>query len=405
MLYFAQARFYDPSDHRFTQQDPAKDGANWYVYCGNNPVLMCDPTGLVAVSSYGDSGYHIAQLQDFLSEYGYFTSSSRDARSFFGLFTTSALMRFQMFLIGYSWDDLFPISTGGKYIGCNQRTATAIQHVQGQNGGRVPAPEYMYDSTSPKVNARIRQPSNYFYIIRCEVYDNPYGINIKGFLQIARAEAEADVSRSNPRGRSYVWQNAAWCANFVKWVSDQAGVPSAEMGGMHRSTSTGDIMRWYIKQSRFKLSYSTQRDARHVRAGTTDPDPNNRYWRYDNSESNDRRYFDVSVPRFMEMFNDYGGNAGSLTKDHFDALLDQSSQQTYLPKEGDLIITRNNNPGPNNHIGIVEAYSGGIVYTIEGNTSDDGKSPTRVMRKQHDLRDLYVMGFCQNGSNSIGVVP
>ena len=40
MLYFAQARFYDASDHRFTQQAPAKDGANWYVNCGNNPVLF-----------------------------------------------------------------------------------------------------------------------------------------------------------------------------------------------------------------------------------------------------------------------------------------------------------------------------------------------------------------------------
>ena len=44
-LYFAQNRFYDADTHRFTQEDIVKDGANWYVYCGNAPVLRVDLTG------------------------------------------------------------------------------------------------------------------------------------------------------------------------------------------------------------------------------------------------------------------------------------------------------------------------------------------------------------------------
>ena len=44
-LYFAQNRFYDPADHRFTQEDPIKDGENWYAYCGNNPINGVDPFG------------------------------------------------------------------------------------------------------------------------------------------------------------------------------------------------------------------------------------------------------------------------------------------------------------------------------------------------------------------------
>ena len=48
-LYFAQNRFYDPADHRFTQEDPIKDGENWYGYCGDNPVLSMDYTGLTYV--------------------------------------------------------------------------------------------------------------------------------------------------------------------------------------------------------------------------------------------------------------------------------------------------------------------------------------------------------------------
>ena len=45
-LIYLRNRYYDPSIGRFTQEDPAKDGANWYVYCGNNPVAFVDPLGL-----------------------------------------------------------------------------------------------------------------------------------------------------------------------------------------------------------------------------------------------------------------------------------------------------------------------------------------------------------------------
>ena len=48
-LYFAQNRFYDPENHRFTQEDPAKDGWNWYAYCGNDPVNSTDPSGTLRV--------------------------------------------------------------------------------------------------------------------------------------------------------------------------------------------------------------------------------------------------------------------------------------------------------------------------------------------------------------------
>ena len=45
-LYFAQARFYDANIRRFIAIDPIKDGVNWYAYCGNNPIVFVDPTGL-----------------------------------------------------------------------------------------------------------------------------------------------------------------------------------------------------------------------------------------------------------------------------------------------------------------------------------------------------------------------
>ncbi len=42
---YLRARNYDPVIGRFTQQDPAMDGLNWYTYCGGNPVMYWDPTG------------------------------------------------------------------------------------------------------------------------------------------------------------------------------------------------------------------------------------------------------------------------------------------------------------------------------------------------------------------------
>ena len=47
--YFAQARMYDANNRRFVQEDPIRDGANWYTYAGNSPIVFVDPTGKVAV--------------------------------------------------------------------------------------------------------------------------------------------------------------------------------------------------------------------------------------------------------------------------------------------------------------------------------------------------------------------
>ncbi|MBC8138085.1 MAG: RHS repeat-associated core domain-containing protein [Fibrella sp.] len=44
-LVYMQARYYDPAIGRFTSEDPARDGANWFNYCGGDPVNMVDETG------------------------------------------------------------------------------------------------------------------------------------------------------------------------------------------------------------------------------------------------------------------------------------------------------------------------------------------------------------------------
>ena len=44
-LIYMRARWMDPLTGRFISEDPAGDGTNWYVYCGDNPVNAVDPTG------------------------------------------------------------------------------------------------------------------------------------------------------------------------------------------------------------------------------------------------------------------------------------------------------------------------------------------------------------------------
>ena len=43
---YLRARSYRPSTGRFTSEDVARDGLNWYTYCGNEPVSFIDPMGL-----------------------------------------------------------------------------------------------------------------------------------------------------------------------------------------------------------------------------------------------------------------------------------------------------------------------------------------------------------------------
>ncbi|MBP3562188.1 MAG: RHS domain-containing protein [Treponema sp.] len=44
-LYYFNARWYDCELGRFTTQDPARDGVNWWAYCGGNPITFVDPDG------------------------------------------------------------------------------------------------------------------------------------------------------------------------------------------------------------------------------------------------------------------------------------------------------------------------------------------------------------------------
>ncbi len=54
-------RYYDPSTGRFITQDPARDGENWYAYCGNGPLGGVDPLGLWESGSYLGDAWRFAK--------------------------------------------------------------------------------------------------------------------------------------------------------------------------------------------------------------------------------------------------------------------------------------------------------------------------------------------------------
>ncbi len=70
-------RFYDPGAGRFTQQDPAGAGVNWYAYAGGNPLTFVDPWGLSWLGNLynswasGDWAQHLGPLYDWTWNYGY----------------------------------------------------------------------------------------------------------------------------------------------------------------------------------------------------------------------------------------------------------------------------------------------------------------------------------------------
>ena len=71
--YYLRARYYNPDNGRFSQEDPIRSGLNWYAYCGNNPVMYVDPFGLEKIVVSGGlyqagDGYEYEFIDSALKE-------------------------------------------------------------------------------------------------------------------------------------------------------------------------------------------------------------------------------------------------------------------------------------------------------------------------------------------------
>ena len=70
-MYYFNARWYDAEIGRFVTEDPARDGANWYAYCGNNPLTRLDLDGLFERKFNSDNvdlGYGIVEKGDTFND-------------------------------------------------------------------------------------------------------------------------------------------------------------------------------------------------------------------------------------------------------------------------------------------------------------------------------------------------
>ena len=76
-LVYLRARMYDPETGRFINEDPAKDGLNWYVYCNGNPITFIDPFGLfdynTKLSKSNQYSDDVKVLQNELAWLGYYS--------------------------------------------------------------------------------------------------------------------------------------------------------------------------------------------------------------------------------------------------------------------------------------------------------------------------------------------
>ena len=71
-----RARYYDPTIGRFINEDPIRDGLNWYAYCNNDPVNFVDSSGLIVTE------WDIEHLStDELEELNIFTIEYQIAKS------------------------------------------------------------------------------------------------------------------------------------------------------------------------------------------------------------------------------------------------------------------------------------------------------------------------------------
>ena len=67
-LVYLRNRMYDPETGRFTTEDPAKSGVNWYAYCEGNPIMFIDPSGEIPVETVIDLFSIGWSLIDFVNE-------------------------------------------------------------------------------------------------------------------------------------------------------------------------------------------------------------------------------------------------------------------------------------------------------------------------------------------------
>ena len=151
-LFYLNARYYDPSTQRFTQEDTYwgdNSQMNLYGYCGANPVMFTDPSGHYATVRNGSRGVDVKTLQALLNSNG--ANLAVDGK--FGPITKAAVKSYQA-AKGLAVDGIVGPQTWGSLTG----------------GGGTPAPT----PTQPPADLNLRNISSYSYIFYTTNLDSDF---------------------------------------------------------------------------------------------------------------------------------------------------------------------------------------------------------------------------------------
>lgn len=79
-LVYLRARLYDPQTGRFINEDPVKDGSNWYIYCSGNPIVFVDPSGMVYVIAWSYGTKDLKAYEQYRKDNGYNITVDADTK-------------------------------------------------------------------------------------------------------------------------------------------------------------------------------------------------------------------------------------------------------------------------------------------------------------------------------------
>jgi len=384
-LYFAQNRFYDPQTKGFTQEDPIKDGLNWYSYVSNNPLNRTDSFGLFSETtrlSFGSKGDDVVLLQQTLYFLGYDLGemTSGGVSGIFDIATRNAVNSFKdtyipdgnrggdrgvvgistlQYLIDKTLEkwygqyfprticDILQVGSNGAEVVMLQRALMKLGYSVGSSGADGDfggntlkgvnnfKDDYVFYGNQGDFRGKVGS-STWEYLREALfnqiISSQRYGTSsMDAFIDVALSQLTI-TDAEKYRTYANVWGEGAWCAAFVSWCANEAGTSMAKYDDK-AGWSDGDMPIFVSCIGAGKKS-GIGYYAIHNRLAVVMNTSN----------------FESSVG--------LNSTAKSYQK-YYDP--------TYVPNPGDTIFFRWN--ATDYHVGLVYKVDGAIIYTIEGNTN------------------------------------
>ncbi len=204
-LIYLRARYYDSANGRFINEDPIKDGLNWYVYCGGNPVNLIDPLGLFDFDdklSYNQSyNVDVEILQHKLVDLEYMPAPKESDWGYFGPLTQKAVNDYKnangLWNFG-QYEGVVGVTTW-EHLGLTYRTQADIDAgVEISTKGLK-----QYKDFSKPINDALEETA--------EVAESKWRFNYKWFMSQVNHKKPWDIKREEP------WNNTIGKDTYPGW--------------------------------------------------------------------------------------------------------------------------------------------------------------------------------------------